>query len=234
MFISGLLLFSLDWNREAFLKTERSKLSRKSCIKPEVWLSVGVDGERRIVKDCASLPWWSRPLARFLLWREWRLLGKLSGVQNVPQLRERVDKNAFSMSFLYGKPLAPESFKLAPRRIADQLASSIDILHSRGVYHLDLRQRQNILLGESLSVKIIDFGAALSPWRPFLWFIAPTLRWVDRSSVLKYLARFAPDELTSLEARELYRRLWLRRIWFFSKHDSHDIKNVLRKRLGEK
>jgi serine/threonine protein kinase len=227
-------LFSSDWNRKAFLKTERTKLSRTSCIKPAVWLSIDEGGEKRIVKDCASLPWWSRPMARFLLWREWRLLRKLRGMQNVPQLRERIDKNAFCMSFLYGKPLTPESFKLAPRRIADELTFSVDKLHSCGVYHLDLRQRQNVLLGESLSVKIIDFGAALSPWRPISWVIAPALRWVDRSASLKYLARFAPDELTLIEARDLYRRLWLRRVWFFSKHDSHDIKSVLEKRLGKK
>lgn len=217
----------LEWSREQLQATTLTKLSRQSIFKPEVWLSQDTD-VRRIVKDCSNLPVYSRWLARLMMWREYRIMLRLAGLEQVPQVREKIDANAFSMSFLSGEPLSEENLLFAPRRIADDLLELVKKLHERKVFHLDLRQRQNILLGDGLKVQVVDFGASWSPSWPGHFLFRRILVKVDRSAALKYLARFAPTHLTQLEAKELLRGLWLRRIWVFSPYRSHGIADTLK------
>ena len=217
-----------DWSREQLQATQLLKLSRESLLKPTVWLSVDADGDKRIVKDCHGLPFYSRWLAKILMWREYRILLKLDGLAQLPQVRETIDGNAFSMNFMAGEPLSPENYAFAPRRIADDLLQLVEKLHQREVFHLDLRQRQNILLGDGLKVQIVDFGASWAPsLLPRLLF-GRLLANVDRSAALKYLARFAPEEMTCDEAKQLLRGLWLRRLWVFSPYHSHGIADTLK------
>ncbi|MDP6963413.1 MAG: hypothetical protein QGF46_04525 [Planctomycetota bacterium] len=217
------------WARADYQNTTLTKISRNSKLKPEVWRSNDTaSGEVRIVKDCANLPWFTRGLARMLMWREFRLMERLNGLDGVPQLTDRIDSNAFGMSFLAGEVLSEDNFRLAPRRIADALIELTSKLHQRGVYHLDLRQRQNIILGEGLSVQVIDFGASWAPNRLAATFFRSMLRDVDKSAALKYLARFAPQKLTVDEAKFLLQKLKWRRIWFFSPYHSHGIEKALK------
>jgi len=216
------------WSREQLQATQLSKLSRDSRVKPTVWLSVDASGDRRIVKDCHGLPFYSRWLAKILMWREYRILLKLDGLEQLPQVRETIDGNAFSMNFMAGEPLSPENYAFAPRRISDDLLRLIEKLHQRKVFHLDLRQRQNILLGDGLKVQIVDFGASWTPsLLPRLVF-GKLLANIDRSAALKYLVRFAPEEMTCGEAKQLLRGLWLRRLWVFSPYRSHGIADTLK------
>ncbi|MDE0585015.1 MAG: hypothetical protein OSB63_00155 [Planctomycetota bacterium] len=217
-----------DWSREQLQATQLSKLSRESRVKPSVWLSVDASGDRRIVKDCYGLPFYSRWLAKILMWREYRILLKIDGLAQLPQVRETIDGDAFSMNFIAGEPLSSENYAFAPRRIADDLLELVEKLHQRKVFHLDLRQRQNILLGDGLKVQIVDFGASWAPsLLPRLVF-GKLLANIDRSAALKYLARFAPEEMTYGEAKQLLRGLWLRRLWVFSPYRSHGIADTLK------
>ncbi len=191
------------------------------------------DGRVRMVKDCASLPVYSRWLARFLMGRERRLLRRLEGLEGFPQVLEVVDRNAFTMTELQGQVLTPENFRLAPRRIADALMERVDQMHERGVFHLDLRQRQNILLGPGLEVQVLDFGAAWAPNPLARWLFSKLLTQVDRSAALKYLARFSPEDLTRAEAQELMRGLRRRKLWILSPYRSRGLEDTLRKRLQD-
>lgn len=218
------------WPRASYEAGPRRHLSRDSRWKPQVWEATTPDGAVRIVKDCRPLPWWSRWLARPLMGRERRILARLDGVAGVPQLAEALDRDAFAMKRLEGEPLTPETFRLAPRRLADQLQERASALHERGVFHLDLRQRQNLLVGPGLELQVVDFGAAWAPWAPLRWLLGGLLRRVDRSAALKYLARFAPEELAPEEAEELWRGLRWRRLWIFSPYRSRGIEEVLQAR----
>jgi len=219
-----------SWPRASFEASTRRLLSRDSAWKPAVWLAHNQDGDARIVKDSRHLPWWSRWLATLLGVRERNILAKLAGLDGMPQLQERIDRHAFSMSQLAGEPLTPEIFRLAPRRLAEQLFSHADAIHARGVYHLDLRQRQNLLVGPGMQLQVVDFGAAWAPWPPLRWAFASSLAKIDRSAALKYLARFAPEELTPAEAEELWQGLRWRRLWVFSPYRSRGIEELLQER----
>lgn len=220
-----------SWSRALYEAADRRLLSRDSSWKPAVWLvQKGPGGEARIVKDARQLPWYSRWLATLLGSREARILRKLEGLSSVPQLLERIDRHAFSMNVLDGEPLTPEVFALAPRRFADQLLAHADAIHERGVYHLDLRQRQNLLVGAGLQLQVVDFGAAWAPWPPLRWLLGRVLRGVDRSAAWKYLARFAPEELRAEEAEALWRGLRWRKLWIFSPYRSRGIEEILQEK----
>ena len=106
-------------------------------------------------------------------------------------------------------------------------------MHERGVYHLDLRQRQNLLVDEEGTLDVVDFGAALAPRGPLRWLFGPVLGSVDRQAALKYLARFAPSELTVEEARRFLRGLVWRKLWIVSPYYDRGEAAAVRRRLAD-
>ena len=218
------------WSRAAYEARSRELLSRGSRLKPAVW-KVAHEGEPLLVKDTAMLrfPW--RALGRWLLRRERRVLRRLTGMPRVPQLLGDIDGNAFATSWLRGEPLDRQRFQLRSAQIAADLRALLVDLHARGVFHLDLRQRQNILLDEEGRVAVVDFGAALAPGRLGRLLFGRLLAWVDRQAIYKYLARYAPEELSLKEARSALRALRWRRLWVFSPHRSRGVAEQLRGRI---
>lgn len=223
----------LDWPRSALRDANKEVLSRGSRWKPAVFRATSEDGRVRIVKDCAALPFYSRWLARFLMGRELRLMRRLEGLDGFARVRERVDRNAFTMDPLQGKPLSPETFQLAPRRIADGLLERVEAMHTRGVFHLDLRQRQNIMLGQGMEVLILDFGAGWAPNPLARRIFGNLLTGVDRSAALKYLARFSPADLTEAEAEEVLAGIRRRKLWILSPYRSRGVEEAVRERLQD-
>lgn len=196
----------------------RELLSRGSRVKPAVYRVTAEGAEALIVKDVHALPALTRPLARLLMRREQRILQRLAGVGGVPQLRAQPDRDCFAVGVLPGVPLTGEAFEAQPQALATGLRQIIAAMHEHGVFHLDLRQRQNILV-EGKTVSIVDFGAAWMPNRLLRPLLGPVFRWVDRQAVLKYVARHAPTQLTPAEGRAVLRFLRLRRLWFVSPHN---------------
>lgn len=209
-------------------------LSRGSRFKPAVLRAEAPDGSGAvIIKDCATVPAWSRPIARWLMRREARMLGCLKGLDGFPQLRARIDADSYAVSELAGEPLDREHVEAAPRSIATQLRNRVAAMHERGVYHLDLRQRQNLLVDEEGTLDVVDFGAALAPRGPLRWLFGPVLGSVDRQAALKYLARFAPSELTVEEARRFLRGLFWRKLWIVSPYYDRGEAAAVRRRLAD-
>ena len=206
-----------QWSRDLLRQGEAELLSRGSRFKPAVFRLPRPDGKGAcIVKDCRPVPAWSRPLARWLMRREARLLARLSGLEGFPPPLATIDADAFAVAQLPGEPLSEERFRSAPRELAEQLRGHVERMHERGVYHLDLRQRQNLLVDADGRLQVIDFGAGMAPWGPCRWLFGPLLAVSDRQAALKYLARFAPEEMSVAEARSFLRFLRWRKAWFLS------------------
>jgi hypothetical protein len=217
-------------DRQTLDCSQRQLLSRGSPLKPAVW-RVNSEGGSCIVKDVAVTPGWSRFLARWLMGRERRLLQKLHGLDGVPQILGEIDRDAFAMNLLPGAPLTGEDFAADPAGLAQCLRVRIDQVHQRGVFHLDLRQRQNILVSGPAEAHLVDFGAGLAPGPLGRMLWGRLLRWIDRQAVLKFLARHAPDELSVAEARSLLRGLRWRRFWIFSPHTDRGERANARSRI---
>lgn len=190
-------------------------LGKRRWYRPIVHLLDLPGGGRAVVKDflpCPSL--WRWTYGRIVLGREARAYERLDGVPGVPRWLGRVDDWAFAVEWVPGKDLGkcPKG-SLGPE-VFERLAATVDAIHARGVVHLDLRQRRNVLVDDAGVPRVIDFSSAalVDPGGA----LARRLAAVDRSGVLKYKRRFLPDSLTPEERERLARVERWRRFWPFS------------------
>lgn len=219
-------------DRSLLDRLPRQLLSRGARFKPAVFRIELADGPA-VLKDCAGIPALTRPLARWLLGRERRAIERLAGLEGFPQLLACVDADALLIGSLPGTAMHGEVFSADPRRWAAALRERVRGMHACAVYHLDLRQPQNLLADEEHGLAVVDFGAAVAPGPVGRFLFGRFLAWVDRQAVLKYLSRFAPQEMGEAEARSYLRGLFWRRLWIFSPHQNRGAEQAVRRRLQD-
>jgi hypothetical protein len=220
-------------SRQALAGASRTVLSRGSRFKPEV-VRIELAAGPAVLKDCSHLPFWSRWLGRWLLHREAGLMERLAGLDGFPPVLARLDADAVLIGMLQGRPLDGEAFARAPQVWSAALRERVRQMHGRGVFHLDLRQPQNLLIDEDRGLlAVVDFGAGHAPGSLTGVMLRPLLGWVDRQAVLKYLARFAPQEMNRAEAEAYLRGQFWRRVWIFSPHRNRGAVAAVRRRLQD-
>ena len=198
-----------------------------TCLVQGRWIKADLrrvqwHGRPLVVKSFAgkSLP--VRWLGRLQIAREARAYRALAGVPGIPALHGRPDPETLVIDFVEGQRLTHVRLQPGPhRRFVDELRRLVDSIHALGVAHLDLRGRDNVLVGPDGSVRLIDFAAAhIAPkgtWRRRLVF--PLLRSVDRSAFLKWKQLLTPEDLSDRERRKLRRYGRWRRLWPFNRKE---------------
>lgn len=178
---------------------------------------VEVEGRSLMVKDVRRkyflLRW---TLGLWLIHKEWKIYSRLTGMKGVPQPVERIDRFAFAMEFIPGRSILrgdplPSSFFSDLERVLGEV-------HGRGVVHLDLRHKGNILVSEKGEPFLIDFNSSFAfKEKGFLRrYLFPLLRWVDYGGLLKLKERISPSLMTPEELAFLKRFDRLRRLWIFN------------------
>lgn len=183
-------------------------------------LRVSHEGSEAILKDYSGKSWPVRLFGRRQLRRERRALRRLQGLSGVPIELGEVPPWGLLMEPVRGEPItrwrrrSPEEILPMVKR----LVLLVDQIHERGVAHLDLRKRDNILVSRDGVPNIIDFNASVcfEPGSLGARLVFPVLRRVDRAAVLKWKSQLAPDQLTSAERRRHRRMSLLRRLWIFN------------------
>ena len=180
-------------------------------------------GERIVVKDYAS----RGRLARWVMgWplmaHEGRILQRLGGLRGVPLFRGRPDRFSLAMSAMDGIPLhSRPGGKYARDHVGfvSALAGLIEDLHARGVVHLDLHHRGNILVTPGGQPELVDFTSALrfAPSSRLGRLLTRCLGCADRLALIKCKRSLAPKTLSRREEHWLgiWRRtrgVWLPRI----------------------
>jgi RIO-like serine/threonine protein kinase len=192
-------------------------LGKQGPFRPSVRL-LEQGGVKMVAKDyraCTPLYRWT--VGAWNLAREEAALRRLDGVEGVPRLLGRVDRWLLLISWMRGRDLGKvRRFRQSPE-FFDKLMRVVEEMHARGVVHLDLRQRRNILLclqpDKIPRPAVLDFGSALCV-RPG-GLLHRWLARIDRSGVLKYKRRAQPDAITRDEARSLRRIERRRKLWPF-------------------
>ena len=178
---------------------------------------VEVEGRSLMVKDVRKkslLIRWT--LGLWLIDKEWRIYSRLAGMQGIPQPVSRIDRFSFAMEFIPGKSILRG--QTLPSSFFSDLERVLGEIHSRGVVHMDLRHKGNILLSEKGEPFLIDFNSSFAfKENGFLRrYLFPLLRWVDYGGLLKLKKRMAPALLTAEESTFLKRFERLRRLWIFN------------------
>jgi RIO-like serine/threonine protein kinase len=170
-------------------------LQRGAGRKPDVLLVRGAD-RPFVVKDFAGrAPWLRATLGRWLIARELRAYRALAGHPDVPRLLGRLDAHAFALEHRPGRRLSRQRAAELPPDFLPRLERAVAAMHERGVVHLDLRHRSNVLVDEAGAPVLIDFASAVC-LRP--------ARWPDRL-VFRALARLDARALAKWR-RKLARR----------------------------
>lgn len=172
----------------------RTLLQRGGRFHPDVLL-VDAPGRRpAVVKDFAPRPAWVRwTFGHWQIRREAAIYRRLDGHPDVPRWLGRVDALAFAIEYRPGVPVTRSHAERFTPEFADALESAIRGLHARGVVHLDLRHRSNVLAGEDGRPILIDFGSSLE-LRPNGWlgrWLLPALARFDRRALEKWRRNFA-------------------------------------------
>jgi tRNA A-37 threonylcarbamoyl transferase component Bud32 len=183
-------------------------------------LRFSYDGGEAILKDFSAKSAPVRWLGRRQLRSERRALDRLAGVPGVPAVL-----GALPPFGLFLQPMRGEAITRWRRRPRPEIAPMLErldrlvgLIHARGVAHLDLRKRDNILVAADGTPSVIDFNASVAfrTGSAGARLLFPILRAVDRSALLKWKALLTPEALTTDERRRHRRMSLLRRLWIFN------------------
>ena len=186
---------NLALDRSVLAARTRAVLNRGNARNPDVLL-VEAGDRLVVVKDFAPRAAWVRAtIGRWITSREMRAYRILEGHPAVPRLLGRIDALAFALEYRPGRRMSRRlAAELAPGFI-DRLAAAVREMHARGVVHLDLRHRSNVLVDEREQPILIDFASAVMlPPRGFLArrLLAWLARW-DWDAVEKWRQRVEPE-----------------------------------------
>jgi len=174
-------------------------LNRGGPRNPDVLL-VEHEGRELVVKDFAPRPgigggW----LGRWITRREARAWRALAGHPAVPQFVGIIDALAFAVVYRPGRRMSRRLAGETPPDFPDRLDAALAEMHRRGVVHLDLRHRSNVLVDSSGNPVLIDFGSALV-FRPGSWaarWFLPLWAAVDRRAARKWRRKLTPEPTPS-------------------------------------
>lgn len=161
-------------------------LNRGGYGNPEVLL-VSHAGREAVLKDYAPRSWLVRnTLGRFVTALESRAWSALAGHPNVPRFIARVDPFALLIEYRPGIKLSRR--RVVPAAFLAELERAVEEMHRRGVVHLDLSHRSNVLVDPAGHPVLIDFGAALAlrPGSLVARCLLPWLSKVDRRALTKW------------------------------------------------
>src|SRR5512139_809748 len=143
---------------------KRENLNRSICLvkgragKPDL-NQVKVEGGSLMVKDVRRKNFFLRwTLGLWLIHKEWKIYSRLVGIKGIPQVANRIDRFAFVMEFVSGRVI--QRGESLPSSFFPELEQILREIHSRGVAHLDLRHKGNILISEEGKPILIDFNGA--------------------------------------------------------------------------
>lgn len=169
-------------------------LHRGGARNPDVLLVDAAAG-RVVVKDFAPRAGWFRAtLGRWLTGREAAAYRALAGLPAVPRYLGRIDALAFAVEYRPGRRLSRRLAAELPPGFLPALDAAVRAMHARGVVHLDLRHRGNVLVDASGEPVLIDFASALRlrPEGRLARALLPALARIDLAALAKWRQRLSP------------------------------------------
>lgn len=145
------------WSELAVERLNRGRRANGDVIRIEIGANVSV-----VVKDFAPRSRFVRKiLAHRLLAREVRAYERLAGLSGIPRFLGWVDSEAIGLEYCPGVLVSRSLRGKLPASFLDELEVLVAQMHRRGVVHLDLRHRSNVLANESGHPIVLDFGSAV-------------------------------------------------------------------------
>lgn len=203
----------LDISRELAESLSTDLPAEPDRWKPTLW-TFRHEGNAFAVKDVRhTSPFFRYTAGRTAVGHEARIYRRLEGLEFIPPYRGRLDRDAMILEWVDATNLRHLESEDLDEDFFDQLGECVERMHRRGVVHLDLRHRTNILRGADGKPRLVDFEIAFFLGR----LLAPLLAWVDRSAVMKFRIRYAPDQVSEADVTKYARFSRWRTLWRFGR-----------------
>ncbi len=168
-----------------------------------------------VVKDFLPChPLVRKTWGRFFAKREHRAFTKLEGISGMPEAPFLMDDYAVCYKFIFGKTLK----EMPPELISDdyffQLEKLVGLMHARNIVHLDIRNRENILVTDDGKPALLDFQSSLN-LEHIPKFFHKLLIEIDFSGVYKNWHKVKPQLLDDKRKAFLDRLNKKRSLWLF-------------------
>jgi hypothetical protein len=211
-----------DWGnltREDLERGYVKRLNQRLFGKPDIRL-VEIDGHRAVHKDIREKPGLLRhTIGSWLIKREYRIYRQLPDCPGVPRLHGRPDRWGILMEYVDGEALRREDPRVQDPTFFNRLCHLVEGLHARGVVHLDLRHRGNIMITRDGKPYVIDFNGSLYLGGSVLGrSLLHWLKTIDSFGLLKLKQRVTPNLLTQQEKAKLRWFHLMRRLWIIKRH----------------
>jgi len=171
-------------------------------------------GREWVVKDFSCCPVSIRKTwGVWMVRRELGAFQRLAGIEGIPSDPFLVDRYAVAYRYMPGKTLRDTSPDMLTRDFFLDFEALVHAIHGRGMVHLDLRNRRNILFMENGKPGIIDFQSCID-LRFVPRFLHRLLIEIDLSGVYKVWNNSRPDLMdegrrAKLAAINRKRGLWI-------------------------
>jgi hypothetical protein len=147
---------------------------------------------------------------------EARALQALEGVEGVPRFLGRPDRHSVAMSLVPCRRARKSDPELRDNEaFVRDLERLVEQMHARGVVHLDLKHRSNVLVSEQGRPIVLDFESALclNPDAMVGRLMVRTLGYLDRLAVINWRRRLCPHTLSASQMRRAERLHGLGVLW---------------------
>jgi serine/threonine protein kinase len=211
-----------DWKnltREDLDRGYVRRLNKDLSAKADIRL-VEIDGHRAVHKDIRQKPGLVRhTLGSWLIEKEYRIYRRLPGCPGVPRLHGRPDRWSILVEYVEGESLRLNDPRLRDPAFFHRVCRLVEAIHARGVVHLDLRHRGNIIIAKDGQPYVIDFnGSFYLGGNPLARRLLPWLKEVDSFGLLKLKHSVTPDLLTEEEKARLRWFRVVRRFWVLKRY----------------
>jgi len=152
---------AFELSRAAIAAQEPRVLEAGTGHDPVVSLA-RLGGKEIVIKDFASRGFLVRNLiGRWSIAREAKAYRALAGHPSVPRFYGCVDALALALEYRPGRRMSRRVYNALPPAFLGELENAIRGMHARGVAHLDLRHRTNVIADDAGHPVLIDFGSAI-------------------------------------------------------------------------
>jgi serine/threonine protein kinase len=175
---------------------------------------VEVDGRRFIVKSATGRGV-IRRLRERLLRHEHRAYERLDGVRGVPRCHGLAGGRLLVLDYVEGPNVRDAKLRDRPA-FYDRARVAIEAIHARGVAHVDLKRRDNILVAPGEEPVLLDFGLAVlrePGFRPLNRYLFGLACRLDFNAWIKHKYRYREDEIASGPDAGYYRPLPFESLW---------------------
>ncbi len=190
------------------------------------------DAAQPLVIKVPPRPWWRRLILLPLLRHEYRVYQELEGFAGVPRCYGLLDNRFLVLEYIAGVSLRDGRI-LDRTRFFDGLRKLLEGLHARGVAHVDLKKKDNILITDSDQPYLVDFGVACIRKPGFAplnhWLFGIAIRF-DFNAWIKHKYRRDFDGI-SAEDRRYLRTTIIERISRLIKQPYRAIRRKIRHRF---